>query len=269
MMSNTPFQQDHSYFSFCGGNQSRARMHDEDPATRLSLLQQELECLKNMLRQQRTLAGSPPAKQQHLPASNMLSNAHHNTDPWMTQSNTGLTVPAGVPDSSIEHPAKKRKRHTKSFPVKLMEAITKHYDERLVAWLPDGKSFVVVDPQRFVENAVQDTFKGGKYSSFVRKLNRWGFRRLTSHAGVGCFHNPLFLRDRPELCSLMTLGDEQDDTLGIDPTLLGRKPSLAGLEKFLGVKKEGSQSKQTAHSDNAKVEAKEEDSSPRKPPSAS
>jgi hypothetical protein len=262
-------QPDHLPSSFIGGYLSMAQMQDQDPATRLFLLQQEQERLENLLNQPRNLAGSSPAKRQHLPTSNMLSNANRNTDPWMPQSKARLTMPTGVPEAdSSNQPAKKRKRHVKSFPVKLMEAITKHYDEGLVAWLPDGKSFVVVDQERFVEDVLLDAFKGGKYTSFVRKLNRWKFRRLTSNAGVDCFHNPLFLRERPELCNLMTSGEELDDTFGVNPQLLGHRPSLDGIEKFLEMKKEGTQAKQTDNSDDTKVETKEDDSSPRKPPAA-
>jgi hypothetical protein len=273
MMGCIPSQQDHSSSSFIGGDPPAARMppQEHDQAVLLSLIQQEQERLMNLQRQQESWL-PPVERHYHPPTSNILSNhADHNSGQWMHQSKAGLTRPMEAPadaDNS-KQPAKKRKRHVKSFPVKLMEAITKHYDEGVVAWLPDGKSFVVVDPQRFVEDVLLDAFKGGKYTSFVRKLNRWKFRRLTSNAGVDCFHNPLFLRDRPELCDLMTSGEELDDTLGVDPLLLGRRPSLDGIEKFLDMKsKEGTQSKQTARSDDTKVEAKEEDFSPEKPPAS-
>jgi hypothetical protein len=128
---------------------------------------------------------------------------------------------------------KTRKRHVKSFPVKLMEAIHDYYDETTVAWLADGKSFVVVDPDVFCDKVISKAFKGGRYASFVRKLNRWGFGRLVSGTGMDCFHHPLFQRNRMDLCILITCRDSTSGSF-IDPALIQnvQKPSLAGIEKY-------------------------------------
>jgi hypothetical protein len=107
---------------------------------------------------------------------------------------------------------KPRKRRAKTFPVKLMEAITSHYDEDIVAWLPDGRSFVVVDAEAFVEKILTLHFKDCKYASFVRKLNRWGFARLTSGTGTDCFYHPLFQRERIDLCAQMLCMPRNDST---------------------------------------------------------
>jgi hypothetical protein len=157
---------------------------------------------------------------------------------------------------------KLRKRRTKTFPVKLMEAITSHYDEDIVAWLPDGRSFVVVDPEAFVETILTPNFKDCKYSSFVRKLNRWGFARLTSGTGTDCFYHALFQRERIDLCAQMLCMPRNDSsTKKAPPTATpstgvasasttktdsnlpiddasslasppGSRPSLQGVEKF-------------------------------------
>jgi hypothetical protein len=130
-------------------------------------------------------------------------------------------------------PTKARKRHAKSFPVKLMEAIEEYYDETTFAWLTDGKSFVVIDPDDFCDKVISKAFKGGRYTSFVRKLNRWGFNRLVSGTGMDCFNHPLFQRNRMDLCVLITVRDSTSGSL-IDPSLIQnmQKPSLAGIEKY-------------------------------------
>jgi hypothetical protein len=130
-------------------------------------------------------------------------------------------------------PTKARKRHVKSFPVKLMESIHEYYDETIVAWLADGKSFVVVEPDAFCDKVLSKAFKGGKYSSFVRKLNRWGFGRLVSGTGMDCFHHPLFQRNRMDRCILITCRESTSGSF-IDPSLIQNvsKPSLAGIEKY-------------------------------------
>ena len=73
-------------------------------------------------------------------------------------------------DDSKAKPARKKK--AKTFPEKLMQAITSHGEEDAVAWLPDGKSFVIVNDDLFVDQVLNKVFKESKYSSFVRKLHR-------------------------------------------------------------------------------------------------
>jgi hypothetical protein len=155
-----------------------------------------------------------------------------------------------------------RRRRSKTFPVKLMETIRSHYDEDIVAWLPDGRSFVIVNPEKFVEKILAPNFKDCKYSSFVRKLNRWGFARLTSGTGTDCFYHALFQRERIDLCAQMmciprndsarkkapptgTPSSESasaatmrmDSNQPMDSSTLalssGSRPSLQGVEKFI------------------------------------
>eukprot|EP00544_Gedaniella_sp_CCMP2646_P015722 CAMPEP_0202482960 /NCGR_PEP_ID=MMETSP1361-20130828/2308_1 /ASSEMBLY_ACC=CAM_ASM_000849 /TAXON_ID=210615 /ORGANISM="Staurosira complex sp., Strain CCMP2646" /LENGTH=431 /DNA_ID=CAMNT_0049111057 /DNA_START=93 /DNA_END=1388 /DNA_ORIENTATION=- len=202
---------------------------NSNPYMLLSLLQSEQQRLMhvNNTIQAPPESWLPTSKRPRLPPHAGMAGME---PAWIPQQQQGMQFPSVRPEP------KQRKRHVKSFPQKLMETINEYYDENIIAWLPDGKSFVVVDPDLFVENVLSQTFKGGKYSSFVRKLNRWGFSRLISGTGMDCFHNPLFQRDRPELCGLITSNPERNDTVGVDPNLLGGKPSLAGIEKYFELK---------------------------------
>jgi HSF-type DNA-binding len=133
----------------------------------------------------------------------------------------------------------KSRRKAKSFPVKLMTALLENPNEDAVAWLPDGKSFVVVNPDIFVDTILVKAFKECKYASFVRKLHRWGFVRLTSGTGTDCFHHALFQRHIPDLCTGM-ICTPRDPVKGneigkqrVDTSIVSHKPpSLAGVEKF-------------------------------------
>jgi HSF-type DNA-binding len=74
------------------------------------------------------------------------------------------------------------------------------------AWLPDGKSFVVRNPDDFTRQVVPQFFKATKFSSFTRKLYRWGFRQI--NRGIGpddpvIFGNEFFDRDNEALMSRM------------------------------------------------------------------
>lgn len=160
-------------------------------------------------------------------------------------------------------PRKEKKKRTKTFPEKLMEALVKHDNEDAVAWLPDGKSFVIVSPDLFVNEVLNAVFKQAKYASFVRKLHRWGFVRLTSGTGTDCFHHPHFNRNRREwagkmVCAPVRGGDgggggsrdavrqhsQQQQQQQHNhyhqqlhrPVAPDKPPSLAGVERFIRAK---------------------------------
>lgn len=145
-------------------------------------------------------------------------------------------------------PEPKSRRKAKTFPVKLMQALIENPDEEAVAWLPDGKSFVIVQPDLFVDIVLKKTFKECKYASFVRKLHRWGFVRLTSGTGTDCFHHPLFQRNRTDLCSRIVCtprdpakASETEKRVAAATSMTNDKPpSLAGVEKFFRSKPLGS-----------------------------
>lgn len=70
-------------------------------------------------------------------------------------------------------------------------------------WLPNGRSFVILNPDKFVQDAVSKYLpqsKNTKFPSLCRKLNRWGFRQITKGSEAGAFHHPLFTREEPHRC---------------------------------------------------------------------
>jgi HSF-type DNA-binding len=60
--------------------------------------------------------------------------------------------------------------------MKLMRYAEKQGDDFCVAWMDDGKSFIIRKPDEFTRTVVPKFFKATKFSSFTRKLYRWGFR---------------------------------------------------------------------------------------------
>lgn len=129
-----------------------------------------------------------------------------------------------------------KKKRAKTFPEKLMHAMMEHSSEDAVAWLPDGKSFVIVSANLFVDTVLNKVFKEAKYASFVRKLHRWGFVRLTSGTGTDCFHHPLFQRNRRDLASRITCTPRDKDGNVKGAGRHDKPPSLAGVEKFIRAK---------------------------------
>eukprot|EP00978_Attheya_sp_CCMP212_P041238 scaffold233774_cov49-Attheya_sp.AAC.3 len=76
-----------------------------------------------------------------------------------------------------------------------------------VVWTPDGLHFLIISPREFVSNVLPKYFKQTKFASFTRKLNRWGFRRISSGPNVGAYCNNLFQRDNPGLSLQMRCQD--------------------------------------------------------------
>jgi len=124
--------------------------------------------------------------------------------------------------------------------VKLMEAMMTYGRDDIVAWLPDGKSFVIVKPGEFVEQVLNPVFKRAKYESFVRKLHRWGFVRLLSGSGSDCFHHTYFNKYQREWATKITATTARESKALVAKSEAADKnvPSLAGLEHFIQAKEE-------------------------------
>lgn len=129
----------------------------------------------------------------------------------------------------------RRRGRAKTFPEKLMHAFMECPNEDSVAWLPDGKSFVIVNQELFVREVLNKFFKATKYASFIRKLHRWGYVRLTSGTGTDCFHHPHFTINDPRRAALITCAAPQHKKSVLLKNSLS-KPSLVGVERFIRTK---------------------------------
>lgn len=94
-------------------------------------------------------------------------------------------------------------KRAKTFPEVLMEILSNPDYASYVGWLPNGKSFSIYNPSEFSSRILPKYFRRVIFRSFVRKLNRWGFRSVKrSVSGFeSTFEHKHFSRDDPELCA--------------------------------------------------------------------
>ena len=66
-----------------------------------------------------------------------------------------------------------------------MDILSNEEDSDTIAWMPHGRSFIIYKKKKFAAHVLPKYFKATKFTSFTRKLNRWGFTRVTRGPEVG------------------------------------------------------------------------------------
>lgn len=106
-------------------------------------------------------------------------------------------------------------------------------DQSIACWSEDGETFVVKDPVKFEKQIIPQFFKHSKFSSFVRQLNFYAFRKIkyadtiridpkleAETANYWRFRHEKFQRGKPELLSEIKRmnGQKQQQKKEINPT---------------------------------------------------
>ncbi|KAI8144994.1 hypothetical protein BJV82DRAFT_604446 [Fennellomyces sp. T-0311] len=112
-------------------------------------------------------------------------------------------MPAAAKVSKLNH-------NMASFPSKLFNMLNDPTTNDLICWTESGTSFLITDPAELAKRVLPRYFKHDRYSSFVRQLNTYGFRKVPQlQQGVlqpddsSCtlieFTHPRFTRDQPDV----------------------------------------------------------------------
>ena len=90
-----------------------------------------------------------------------------------------------------------------TFPMKLHSILSNPEFSNTVSWLPHGRAFRILQHKSFEEKVIPLYFRHGRYSSFARQVNGWGFKRIAHGPDYNSYYHELFLRGIPRLCEKM------------------------------------------------------------------
>ena len=120
-----------------------------------------------------------------------------------------FSLESGLIDSSFSSPMTlPKKTPSKAFPQTLLSIVSNPEYNHIISWLPTGDAFGIHKQEEFESQILPKYFRHTRFSSFVRKLNRWGFRRMRKigprwidDCGSMVFCHDGFKRDDPN-CGL-------------------------------------------------------------------
>ena len=84
-----------------------------------------------------------------------------------------------------------------------MKVLSDKRNADIITWMPSGKSFSILKPKLFVAQILPAEFKTAKFSSFTRKLHRWGFMRHYRGEEAGAYYHQDFQKGNLELVEKM------------------------------------------------------------------
>ena len=105
--------------------------------------------------------------------------------------------------------------------------------DAIVCWSSTGRSFLVVEEHAFQKEVLPKYFKHDNLCSFIRQLNTYGFRKISSAKDLNSSHNvlefeqPDFRRDHPELLANLKRKQKKKSLTGSAPPT--PDPSTPGM----------------------------------------
>mmetsp|Transcript_18423 Transcript_18423/g.53120 ORF Transcript_18423/g.53120 Transcript_18423/m.53120 type:complete len:447 (-) Transcript_18423:41-1381(-) len=181
--------------------------------------------------------GALKASSSPVPSSSAIAGAAVSMATMSSIASKSATPP--YDDEQDLSSSSKSRTKARPLPLMLMELLTDPAHAEVISFLPKGEAFAILRPN-VLENgeALRKLFRCVRVTTFVRKLENWGFVRHSSAGGrrpVLAFSHPLFKKGDWESCSRIrcqkkrgTPGSSLQSSLGqlLVPTL----PALPALE---------------------------------------
>lgn len=89
-----------------------------------------------------------------------------------------MASPAGDPIPGDTPPADLQRCLPTPFLSKTYQLVDDHSIDEIISWNEDGSGFIVWNPTEFARDLLPKYFKHNNFSSFVRQLNTYGFRKI-------------------------------------------------------------------------------------------
>jgi len=119
-----------------------------------------------------------------------------------------------------------------TFPQRLMEILSSDEVADVVSWLPHGKGFSIYKKKKFAAEILPVYFKQSKFTSFTRKLNRWGFTRVTRGPETGAYYHKYFQRGDLRLCMQMSCQSSKHQQLPVNGNNMSFGPAFGANQLF-------------------------------------
>ena len=150
-----------------------------------------------------SLPSSVPSSPRQLSApSSSLSSTDDVVE--TTSSSNASNSATSIATTQYQNTKSSKTQRAKTFPEILFEILSDNEYSNIISWLPAGTSFAIHDISQFQCVILPKYFRKVIFRSFVRKLNRWGFRSVKrSVSGFETtFEHKLFQRDDPDNMSM-------------------------------------------------------------------
>ncbi len=135
----------------------------------------------------------------------VVENIVHNDDGCDDSFNSDQQSTFTIEQSMSPKTHQSSHKRVKTFPEVLMDILSNPENEHIAGWLQHGKSFAIHNSTLFSSQVLPKFFRRVIFRSFIRKLNRWGFRSTKRSVSgfASTFEHKYFRRDEPELCAKM------------------------------------------------------------------
>eukprot|EP00551_Chaetoceros_affinis_P008117 CAMPEP_0203683550 /NCGR_PEP_ID=MMETSP0090-20130426/47577_1 /ASSEMBLY_ACC=CAM_ASM_001088 /TAXON_ID=426623 /ORGANISM="Chaetoceros affinis, Strain CCMP159" /LENGTH=669 /DNA_ID=CAMNT_0050552699 /DNA_START=382 /DNA_END=2392 /DNA_ORIENTATION=+ len=112
------------------------------------------------------------------PLATMTSNTSNTTKSYRGKQSSGSGKSATSTNTSTKRVHKKKDGNDAPVFLKKTYHMIDSCEPSIGSWSDDGDSFLVKDPDKFAKEIIPQFFKHNNFSSFVRQLNFYGFKKI-------------------------------------------------------------------------------------------